>query len=230
MLPARRDLPALLFLGLLGQAAYQFALSSAQTRITAGVAGVLIAFVPVLSALLAIPILGERLSARKWWGMALAFAGVVLISFGANDHIGLEPMALLGLLAAAASAGYFVLQKPFLTRYSALDLTAYGVWTCMAATSLFAPELPRLLADVSSSTLFAVVYLGIVPTAVGYTLWAYALARASASQVSSFLYLEPVATFLLAWLLLSEVPTAAAILGAGLAVAGVALVNGKQSD
>lgn len=227
--PELRDLPGLLALGLVGQVFYQLSLAFAQTRVSAGAAAVAIALAPVLSALFAVPLLGERLSAVQWAGMAIAFAGVLLTSFEAGDHFGLEPMALFGLLAAALAAAYFVLQKPFLKRYGPLDLTAYCVWVCMAATSPFAPELLRVVTEVQASTLLAVAYLGLLPTAVGYTLWAYALARRPAGEVASFLYLQPPATFVLAWALLGEAPTLAAVFGGAMALAGVALVNGKPS-
>ena len=227
-LPARRDLLPLVLISLLGHAIYQLALSAAQTRITAGMAGVLIGLVPVISALLALPILGERLSQRAWMGMALAFAGVVLISLD-KGGIGFEPMALLALVAAAASAGYFILQKPWLTRYAPLDLAAYGIWSATTAMLVFAPAVPNALAGASPATLLTVIYLGVVPTALGYTMWGLALARAPASEVSSLLYVGPVVTFLLAWVILAEVPTPAVLLGAVCALGGVALVNSGRS-
>ncbi len=224
--PALRHLPALILLGLIGQVAYQLALSAAQTRITAGEAGVLIALVPALAALLAVPVLGERLSGRGWTGMTLAFAGAALIgAASAGDGLRFEPMMLLGFGAAAASATYFVFQKSWMDRYGALDLTAYGVWTGAAAMLVFAPGLPQTLSAASTPTLLAVIYLGVVPTALGYALWAYALARAPAGRVSSLLYIEPLATFALAWPLLGEVPSTMTLLGAAMALGGVILVN-----
>jgi drug/metabolite transporter (DMT)-like permease len=227
-LPQRRDVPQLLLISFLGQAVYQFSLSFAQKRITAGAAGVLIALVPVLSAVFAIPVLKERLSSRAWIGMVTSFAGVVLISFGANGSVHFEPMSLLGVVAAASSAGYFVLQKPWLTRYTPLELTAYGIWTGMFTTLIFMPELPSIFRGASASTLLTVIYLGVVPTALGYTLWSYALSHSPASQVSSFLYLEPIVTFLLAWMLLRETPTLAAIVGTVFILVGVSLVNKRK--
>lgn len=230
-LPRRADAPGLLFLGFLGHPAYQSLLAVAQTRITAGVAGVIIAFAPALSALFAIPLLGERLSPRKWRGMALAFVGVALIGLETDGGAPrLDPMALLAFLAAVATAGYSVLQKRFLARYDALDITAYGVWTCLAATCVFAPQLPDALARASPTALACVVYLGVAPTAIAYTLWSNALARAPAGRVSSLFYLSPPMTFSLAWLALGETPAAPTLLGGALAIIGVTMVNGRRGD
>lgn len=227
-LPARRDLPPLVLISLLGHAVYQLALSVAQTRITAGMAGVLIGLVPAMSALLAWSVLGERLSRRGWMGIAVAFGGVVLISLE-KGSIGFDPMALLALVAAAASAGYFILQKPWLLRYTALDLAAYGIWSATAAMLVFAPAVPGAFASATTATLLTVAYLGIVPTAFGYTMWGLALACAPASEVASLLYVGPVVTFLLAWAILSEVPTPAILLGAACALGGVGLVNSGRT-
>lgn len=226
--PERRDLLPLALLGLVGHFVYQYALSVAQTGITAGTAGILIALVPVMSALLGAAILREHLPAAAWLGLCISFAGVVLVTLGAGGAIGFEPKALLGVLAAAASAAYFVLQKPWLARYTALDMTAYGIWAGTVASLVFAPELPDVLTRASHSALLTAVYLGVVPTALGYTLWAYATARAPVAQVASLLYLEPVITFVLAWMLLGEIPLLPTLAGAVLALAGVVLVTHRR--
>ncbi len=126
--PKITDLLPLGMLGLLGHGIYQLALSISQTGITAGTASVLISTVPVFSALLAMPALGERISIRGWMGIAFAFAGVLVVNVTKSHALLFEPMALVGLVAAAASATYFVLQKPWLSRYRAIDLTpmAFG--------------------------------------------------------------------------------------------------------
>lgn len=224
-LPERRDIPALVLLGFVGQVVYQLALSVAQTSITAGTAGVLTALIPAFAALLAIPVLGERLSGRGWWGMALAFVGAALAATGTGGSVRFEPMGLLALGAAAASATYFVFQKAWLARYGALSMVAYGVWTGAAAMLVLAPGLPRTLAVATTPALLAALYLGVVPTALGHALWAYALARAPAGRVSSLLYLQPIAAFAFAWPLLGEVPTATTMFGAVAVLGGVMLVN-----
>ncbi len=228
--PTWNDLLPLGMLGLLGHGIYQLALSIAQTGIPAGTASVLISTVPVFSALLAIPALGERISSRGWMGIVFAFAGVLVVNVTKSHALLFEPMALVGLVAAAASATYFVLQKPWLSRYRAIDLTAYGVWAGTLGMLVFLRDLPDALMSASWSTLLSVAYLAIVPTIVGYSLWSFALARTSVSSVTSLLYLQPAMTFFSAWLALGEVPAPSAVLGGVLALVGVALVNTSRSS
>jgi drug/metabolite transporter (DMT)-like permease len=67
-----------------------------------------------------------------------------------------------------------------------------------------------------------IVYLGIFPTAVGFTTWAYALARSEAGRLGATAYLGPPITILLAWALLGETPPGLAVVGGAICVAGVA--------
>jgi drug/metabolite transporter (DMT)-like permease len=69
------------------------------------------------------------------------------------------------------------------------------------------------------------VYLGLVPTAVAFSMWAYALSRTQAARLGVTTYLVPPMTIALAWPLLGEVPAPLALLGGLLALLGVALTR-----
>ncbi len=72
----------------------------------------------------------------------------------------------------------------------------------------------------------AAVYLGLFPAAIGNLTWAYALSRLPAGRAAASLYLiAPVATLILSWLLLGEQPTVQALLGGGVVIASLVLVN-----
>ena len=71
----------------------------------------------------------------------------------------------------------------------------------------------------------AVVYLGVFPAAIANLAWAYGMAHTTASRVSSFLYLMPLVTLVVAWVWLGEIPSLLSIFGGALALTGVAIVN-----
>ena len=100
---------------------------------------------------------------------------IVVASSGAR-HGGLDGV-LLCVLAAAVYTLAVVIEKPVLARVSAVAVT----WAaCVAGTVACLPFVPALLHDVrgapASSTLL-VVYLGVGPTAIAFTTWAFALSR-----------------------------------------------------
>ncbi|MBO1436295.1 DMT family transporter [Meiothermus sp. CFH 77666] len=225
-LPERRDWPAILGLGFLGITAYHTALNFGQVSVKAGPAALLIAVGPVFVALMSYFFLRERLSAWGWLGIGVAFAGVALIAVG--NHPGsfeLEPGALLIVLAAFVTSVYFVFQRSLVKKYNPLNFTAYTIWAGTLPLLVFWPGLVSEMQAASAQATWSVVYLGVVPGALSYLTWNYALSRAPASQVTSFLYISPVLATLIAYVWLREVPGVLALVGGGIALAGVVIVN-----
>ena len=77
----------------------------------------------------------------------------------------------------------------------------------------------------SASAIGWTIYLGIVPTAIGFIAWAYALSRTTAGRMGSTTYLVTPIAILLGWLLLGETPPGLALAGGALCLAGVAVAR-----
>jgi drug/metabolite transporter (DMT)-like permease len=224
-LPARRDLPLVLLLGLLGFAFYNVALNIGELRIAAGPAALLIQTVPIWTALAATIVLRDRLRLFGWIGIAISFAGALLIALGKGGGFDLGWGAGLVVLAAISASAYNIIQKRMLDRYRPVEITTYAVW---AGTLLLLPFAGGLAGQVRAAPLadtLAIVYLGVFPAAIGYVTWAYVLSRFPAAQAASFLYGVPVMAFLVGWMWLGEAPTAIDAIGGLLALGGVAVVN-----
>ena len=223
--PAMRDLPAIVAAGATGMTAYQLLLNSGERTVTAGTASLLVSTGPIFVALLAALTLGERLNRRERLGLAVAFAGALVIALGQGGGLTLSTGALIVLAAAVSQAAFFVIQKPLLTRYSAFEVTAYAMW---AGTLLILPlggGVPHAVAHAGAEPLIAVALLALGASAVGFFAWAFASARLPISRLSASLYAVPVVAILVALLWLGELPSAASIAGGAIALAGVALTT-----
>jgi drug/metabolite transporter (DMT)-like permease len=224
-LPPKQDWALLALLACFGHFLYQLSLGYSMTRLSAGAAAVVISTVPSVTAVLAMLRLKEHISTRAAVGLGIAFVGTLLVTLGRGHGIHFEPMALLVFVAVLCSASYFVFQKPLLQRTDAIGFTAASLFV---ATLLFLPlgtHLPIKLMAAPWPQLLSVLYLALFPTVIGFVGWSYALKRAPASRVASFLYLQPLMGCLIAWLWLGEIPTWLTVVGGTLAVLGVVLAT-----
>lgn len=226
-LPPLRDWPVLVLLGLIGNTAYQLCLGYSMTRLSAGAAAVVISTIPGVTSVLAVLHLKERLSPRAVAGLAIAFAGTLLVTLGRGRDFSFDPIAFMAFAAVFCSAVYFVWQKPLFVRSSPLGVATASIFTGTLGFIPFGMHLPEKLVLASAAQLFSVAYLALLPTVVGFLCWSFALSRAPASRVSSFLYLQPLIACAVAWVWLGEIPTWLTVAGGSLAIAGVVLTTSR---
>lgn len=223
--PDRADLPLIALAGFAGITVYHVALNFGEQSVEAGAAAVLISTSPVFTAILSTWFLHERLTGWGWFGVAIAFAGAVVIAFGQGQGLSFNADALLVLLAAISTSVYFILSKPPLRRYTALEFTAYTIWAGTIPMLVFAPSLVRQIPDAPPASTLAALFLGVFPGALAYVMWAYALSRMRASTLTMFLYFQPVNAAIIAWIWLGEVPAWLTVIGGAISIAGVVLVS-----
>ena len=219
--PRLADLPWIILGGFVGITVYHVLLAFGETTVTAASASFIIGAVPIFTGLLAIITLKETIHGRQWAGIAISFGGIGLIALGERGHLQIEGGALLILLAAFCTSIYFVIQKRLLRYYSPLEVTCYAFWAGTLFMFFFLPDLIRELPDAPIGPTLSVIYLGVFPAALAYLIWNYVFTRTTASIATSFMYLNPIAATIIAWIWLNEVPSLMAALGGLLALTGV---------
>lgn len=222
--PTGREWALTVLCGVAWFGVYNVALNAAEQSVDAGTTAMLVNVGPILIALFAGLLLGEGFPRWLVIGALVAFTGAVLVGAAtaeteASDLLGV----LLCLVAALTYAVGVLAQKPVLRRLPALQLT----WlACTIGAVACLPFTPALLTDLAAAPAAAtggLVYLGVVPTALAFSTWAYALARMDAGRMGVSTYLVPPITIAMSAVLLAELPPVLAVVGGAICLVGVAL-------
>ena len=227
----RRPLPRGRTLGLVAAygvgwfAGYTVVLNQVEHHLDAGTAAMLVNVAPILVAVFAGVWLSEGFPRPLVVGISIAFVGVVIIGLGGSggESVNGGGGILLGLLAAVLYASGVLLQKVALGRVDAVTATFLG---CTIGAVVLAPFAPQFIAETAAAPADAVavvVYLGVFPTAIAFSTWAYALARTNAGPMTATTLTVPAIVIVLSWMFLGELPTVLGMFGGALCLLGVAI-------
>jgi drug/metabolite transporter (DMT)-like permease len=226
-----RDLPLLGLLGAVFFAVFPVTFNASLRMIEASRGALLLATIPLWSALLARVARSERLAPRPFVGVFLSLGGVglAIAERGAGGRGGLETLAGDGLMlvTAVCGAAYAVLAQRAFARYGALTVTTYAMvlGTLLLLPFGLAEGLVGVLPRLDGQTAALLAFLGVFGGALGFFLWTFALTRLTPTQVAVYINLNPLVAILLAAALLAERLTFAFAAGFGLVLIGVLLVN-----
>jgi drug/metabolite transporter (DMT)-like permease len=223
--PRAPDLPLIALCGLAGMTGYQLLLNAGERVVPAGTASLLVATAPVYASVLAVMFLGERPGRRWLAGSAVALAGTAVIAV--SHGLGFGASALIVLAAAVLQGIFHTAQKPLLARYTGFEVTAYAMWAGTMFILPWAGSLVRALPHAGAGAIGAAAFLGVAPSALGFVLWAYAMARMDVGQVTTSLYLVPAAAILISLVWLGQVPGPVELAGGAIALAGVMLARSR---
>ncbi len=204
-----------------------FLLSWGQARVPSGFAGVTMAMSPLLTMVLAhFLVTGERITGAKLAGILLGFAGVVVLIGGAAlASSGAEGENLARLACAGAAASYAV--GSIITRRAPpSEPFAFATAATLLAAALILPLallLEGLPQTPGPAAVLAVVFLGLVPTALANLLLVSIIRSAGPSFMSLVNYQVPVWSVLFGWIFLSETLPSRVFIALGMILAGVAI-------
>jgi drug/metabolite transporter (DMT)-like permease len=221
----RRDWALVALIGVAWFGVYNVALNAGERRVDAGTAAMLIQLAPILIGVLAGLLLGEGFPRQLVFGGLVAFVGTLVIGISTSTGQADVAGVLLVLLSATVYAVAMVAQKVVLRRIPGLQVT----WlACVIGAVVCLPFAGSLLGDLQDAGLvpiLGVVYLGLIPTALAFSTWAYALSRSSAGKLGVTTFAVPPIAIGLGWLFLNEIPALLAVIGGVLSLVGVAIAR-----
>ena len=223
-LPKARDLPLIAVCGASGMSGYPLLLNWGEVHVPAGTASLLVASAPVFSVLLGTAFLGERPRGRTVLGSVVALAGAAVIAMaGGPAHV--SASALVVLAAAVVQGVYHAASKPLLRRYTSVEVACYAIWAGVVFLLPWVPATLRVVGHAPGGALAAAGYLGLLPSALGFVVWGYAVARLPLAVSTASLYLVPPVAVLVAFTWLGETPSVVDLAGGLISITGVVLIN-----
>jgi drug/metabolite transporter (DMT)-like permease len=198
---------------------------------SAGIAALILALQPLVTAMVAAPLMGERLRRPQWLGVVLGLLGVALVVWHKIDLRALSAPALIAVtIALAAITAGTLYQRIFCP---VVDLRAASVVQFVASALLLAPLAVAVEGfpvhwswQLGASIVFLVVLASILAVNALHTL----MRRGQATRVTSLLYLTPIIAVVLEWIMFGVQPTLLTTLGIAVTCAGVALVAARRTS
>jgi len=220
-LPKRSDLKWFVAAGTAGFFLYMIFFNKGCETVTSSTSSILIATVPVMTALLARVIMGELLNGYQWAAILLEFTGVILLTL--TDSIIMVNKGVLWLILAAVSLSiYNLLQRKLTKAYSALQTSAFSIFSGTIMLSIFSPIALKEVQAAPASMMASVLILGIFSSAVAYVAWSQALSKAEKiSSVSNYMFITPFLASLLGFVLAGEKPESSTITGGAVILSGM---------
>jgi drug/metabolite transporter (DMT)-like permease len=229
---ARRDVVALLLLGMLGNGLYQLFFVHGVARTRAGNAALIIGSAPAFIALIARARGMERLKGMTLVGIGLSVVGVGLVIAGsgtANPSGGQTTLlgSVLVFLAVLCWSTFTIMLQPYTKRIGIGQLSAMTMLG--GAIPLLTASTPALIATnwslVSVWGWLALLYSSVISMGIAYFFWYRGLRVLGPTRTAVYSNLQPIVALLVAWPFLNETPTIFQGIGAATIVAGVFLTR-----
>lgn len=219
--PTIREMIQLFFLGFFGIGLYMLALNYGETTVSASIASFMISMNPIVSLLFTAIFFNEKISNKRWLGVAVSMLGMIIIAADSFHHATFN-YGILALVFAVFCAGvYNISQKPLLKKFHPIEVAAISAWCGTLVMLIFTPTLIHEIPQASLYATLSIVYLGVVPGAIGYLAWSYAIeSEIPASKTVLSLYALPLFSTVLGWMILREMPAATALVGGCIALLG----------
>lgn len=229
-LPDFNDIPKFILSGLLGFTLYMIAFNIGSKSLSSTTSSIIIATVPILTALFASVSLKEKLRALSWVAILIEFSGILVLTLW-NGILSINIGVLWMFGAALLLSGYNITQRQYTKKYTAFQSTTYSIVAGSIFLSVFSPEAISQIIRAPLSQIFVVIYLGIFPSAIAYICWSKALSNAKkTSDVSNYMFVTPLLSLILGYIIIFEVPDTATYVGGAIILFGLLIFNYSRNN
>ena len=227
------DCGLLVLAGALGFGFYMIFFNTGMQTLTSATSSLVIATTPVMTALAASFLYNEKLSRTGYLAIAAAFIGVmILLLWKGALSINVGVIWMLG--AAVLFCGYNLLNRKLQAMgYSSLEIMTYAMISAALILMIAAPSAFAEFRRAGLINALLAVYMGIAVSATGYFLWAKAFENAEhTSDVTNYMFLTPLVTTVLGFIMLKEVPDLGTVIGGIIIITSVIVFNkyGKRPE
>ena len=194
----RRSIPSIIGLGVMGIILGNVAQSFGVKGTSASVATILSATIPIFIVIFAAVRLKQGVTGRQWFGLLAAFAGIAMVSLEGDPNMSAVGQNTLGgvawmLVSAVAIAYYYIWSAQLVEKYGTLPVVA---WNSLVGLIVILPisgwELSHTPVAITTQSIWATVYLGVMVSVAGLLLWLHLLKVLPARVAASVQYLQPI--------------------------------------
>lgn len=226
--PKREDLLDFILSGALGFFIYVILFNKGTALVSAATSSIVIAMVPVFTALLASFIYKEKLKIYQWIAIIIEFVGILVLTLINGSFVINEGIILL-LIAALCLASYNILQRKLTKKYSALEATTYSILFATVMLCIFLPSSINIAIHAPLNQIIYIIILGVFSSAIAYIAWAKAISLAEkTTYVSNYMFITPFLTTILGFIMINEKPDKSTLLGGIIILSGLFIFN-KES-
>jgi drug/metabolite transporter (DMT)-like permease len=223
--PERKDWGWFILSGLSGFGVYIVIFNTGASYVTAATSSVVVASVPVWTALLASFCYHEKLKRHQWLATLVEFGGILVLClydgiFSVNIGV------VLLLIGAVLLSVYNVVQRRLTRTYQPFQATTYSIFIGTLFLLIFAPGAIKELKAVSAEVMGLTLVMGVFSSAIAYWAWSVAFAKAEKTfMVSNYMFFTPFLTSVLGFVINKETPDAATLIGGSLIILGALIFH-----
>jgi drug/metabolite transporter (DMT)-like permease len=229
-IPNKKDIKWFFLSGLSGFSLYVITFNKGCETVSASTSSIIIATVPVITALLARFVYKEKINYLQYFAIVIEFSGVIIVTM-TNGTFTINVGIIWLLLAAVLLSVYNILQRKLTKNYTALQTTIYSIFIGEIILFIFLPEAIKEIENIPMIQFFCIIFLGIFSSAIAYISWSTAISKAKETiSVSNYMFLTPFLTSIFGLIIINEKLEIQTIIGGIIILGGMFLYNlGKKN-